>query len=290
MPTIFKHPVSLGTQTFNDPSAKPDGAVTWIIDVLDGWKDTPEPQVRSTPLGASQDGSSSADFFPYESRFITIGGAVYATDEAAAEALHDLIVRDVVPRNKDLFLSRDEAVPKFVTCRRSAAVETEWVMPNGFRWQTTVQCDDPLKYSPSIVSGSAGVASGLTYYRTYPRIYPLSYTISGSGDTSSVGINNAGTAATSQIYVSITGPLPANAWRLRNDTNNGEFSVNVGLGTTDSLEISFATQTVKLNGYEIAYQLQGDFWKMDPGTNIIRLYADYNAASTFTVVARSAWE
>jgi len=290
MPTIFKQVVYLNGVAFNDPAQNPPGALSWGCDVTDGWKNTPDPDVRTTPLGASRDGSSSADFFAYPSRFITLGGWAYAPDAATAELLHDYLLTAALPRNTAVMMERMENVPKFVLGKRAAAFETDWTLPNGFRWSTTFQCDDPLKYSNNVVGGSSGVSGAVRYTRTYPRTYPMVYITSGGGDASSVGVVNVGTSPSSQILVQISGPLTEGGWRLRNDTNNGELSFDVGLASTDILTINFANQTALLNGYPIAYSLTGDFWTIDPGTNLIRLYADYNAATRLTVSARSAWE
>lgn len=291
MPTIFRQRVTINGVAFNDDAAKPAGAVNWILDVMDGWDNTPDPDVRMTPLGVSRDGSSSADFFAYPNRVLTIGGAVYASSAAVAETLRDLLLSTVMPRNKNLEVTRQQSSLKFLTARRAGVFETDWPMDSGFRWQTTLMADDPFKYSSTTVSGSAGVSGNASYGYTFPHTFPLTYTLLGSGDVSALGIVNAGTVSSRKFTVSITGPLTAGGWRLRNDTNGGELGFDVGLlSSTDVLLIDFMGETVLLNGYPIAYTLSGDFWGLDPGSNTIRLYADYNATTQFTVVARSAWE
>jgi hypothetical protein len=289
MPTIFRQRVNLNGVDFNVPGSAPLGALNWVIDVCDGWKDTPEPDFNSTPLAANRDGSSSADFAPYPARFVTIGGVVYAPDEATAEALEDYLLTTAMPRSVAFSMTRYESTPKVITCKRATKFETDWLMPNGFRWNTTLQADDPLKYSLNVTNQS-GVPAGLfSSFRTYPRTYPLVYTASGAGSTS-VGFVNAGSAASRSIVVTIGGPLTAGAWRLRNDTVNGELGFNIGLTATDTLTIDFSTEIALLNGYPVAYTLSGDFWALAPGSNTIRLYADYDPATDFTVAARSAWE
>lgn len=290
MPTIFKQKVTINGVAFNDPAALPAGALSWGLDVTDGWKNTPEPDVRSTPFGSSRDGSTSASFFAYPARFVVLSGWAYADTEAQAEALHDLILKTVLPRNTAVNVTRYEAVPKYVLGKRAAALETDWPMPNGFRWQTTIQCDDPFKYAPVLSTASAGVSGNISYGRIYPRVFPMTYTTTGAGDSTSVSFNNIGTARSRRFTVTINGPLTQGAWRLRNDTNGGELAFGVGINSGDALLIDFSNETATLNGYPIAYTLVGDFWGMDPGINTIRLYADYNLTTAFTVAARSAWE
>jgi hypothetical protein len=296
MPTIYQQRVNINGFDFNAGSALPAGALAWGIDVCDGWKNTPDPDVRVTPYGASRDGSSSADFFAYPQRFITLGGWAYAPDDATAESLNDMLLRDIMPRNKEFQLTRYEATPKYITCRRASAFETDWTaVETGFRWQVTLAADDPLKYALDLSTDGAGVSGNLRYVRVgalsggYSRTYPIIYTSTG-GDGGAAGIINYGTAPSSQVVVTLSGPLATGAWRIRNDTNNGELSFNIGIASTDVMVINFSNQTAFLNGYPVAYNITGDFWTVDPGPNTIRLYADYDPATHFTVSARSAWE
>lgn len=290
MPTIFRQQVQINGVRFNDPLNIPVGAQAWGLDVCDGWKDTPEPDVRSTPFGIVRDGSTSSDFFSYPARYLTLGGYVVAADELGAEILQDYLLTTVFPRNTAVMLIRYESVSKFVLGKRASKFEVEWTVPNGFRWQVTFQCDDPLKYSPGVQIASGGVSGSVKYGRTYSRVFPMTYTNTGAGDNSSLAITNNGNASSTQFFVSINGPLAAGGWRLRNDSNNGELIFSLGLSSTDLLGINFATQVATVNGYPVAYTLTGDFWKLDPGVNIIRLYADYDPLTSMTVSARSAWE
>lgn len=289
MPTIFKHVVTMNGVTFNDPGTKPVEAQAWILDVMEGWKTSPEPKVYSTELGGNRDGEATGDYFPLPARFIVVGGAVYAPTEAAAEELHDKLLAEAMPRNKRFDLVRNESVPKYVTCKRSGAFETEWVMENGFRWQTTLMAEDPLKYAVGTEYGTAGVAGVSDEGIAYPVVYPLVYSTEDSED-GSAGIQNEGNAPSGHIQATILGPLVRGAWRLRNDTNDGEISFDVGLALGDTLLIDFETELAYLNGYPVSAALIGSFWKIDPGTNSIRLYADYDPATSFSVLAQSAWE
>lgn len=291
MPTIFQHPVELGPVTFNDLPWHPPEAQAWIMDVLEGWKTSPDVRVRSTELGGSRDGEVSASYFPLSSRVLIVGGAVKAATPQNAEILHDLLLREAVPRNQAIKVVRyEDAGAKYVTAKRSGPVETEWPMPDGFRWQTTLMAEDPFKYGLIPEEATAGPAGLSSSSFTFPISFPLVFTGDAGTSDSSAGIFNAGTAPSSHILATITGPLSAGAWRLRNDTAGEEITFDVGLTATDTLIIDFATETALLNGYPISSAVAGTFWKMLPGSNAIRLYADYDPGTTLTVTAESAWE
>lgn len=290
MPTIFRQPVWLGMVSFNNSGTAPAGAQSWGIDIMEGWKSTPEPTVFSTELGSGRDGSASADFFPLASRVLVVGGYVLAPDQETAEELHDLLLKEALPRNTVFRVTRNESIPKYVEVKRSGAVETDWSMENGFRWQTTLLADDPFKYADEEESASAGVAGQSTTGLTFPVTFPVTFTgTAGSGDNSA-GIYNRGNAPSSHVTVEIVGPLSRGGWRLRNDTVDGELSYDVGLTSTDFLLIDFRTQNAYLNGYLINSALVGDFWQVAPGNNAIRLYADYDPDTSFTIFVESAWE
>lgn len=288
MPTIFRNKVVANSVAFND--VLPFGANNFAIDILDGWKDTGDPEESSVELGSTQDGSSSASFFPVRSKFVTAGGYVVATSVAQAEALSDVLVRDAFPRNRSFQLVRYEGIPKFMNCRRSGAVEFDWsVVENGFRWSTVLMAEDPFKYALTPQVASAGVVGTVTSGHTFPVTFPMTFG-SGSSTSSGVGIYNAGTAPTSNFQAALTGPLTKGAWRLANDTTGETIGFNVGLTVTDSLTIDFKNQNANLDGYSVGNDYVGSFWQLAPGTNVVRLYAEFNASAGVTVTAYSAWE
>lgn len=302
MPTIFRQRVEVSasptednptpdTYVFNVPAEKPEGAQAWILDVCDGWKNSPELTAGSTDYGALRDGISEADFFPMRSRFITVGGAIKGVNEAAAEALHDVLTRDVFPRNAKMRLTRFEAIPKYVDFRRVAGPNTDWSMEDGFRWDATIRCADPFKYGVSTSSDTAGPAGSSQSGVEFPVTFPFMFTgiASGSEDTTATVVND-GTAHSRRLVVTLTGPLPQGGWRIRNDTTNEELWVDVGLTSTDSLTIDFAEQVVYLNTFPFLGRRYGDWWSLRPGPNDIRLYTEYDPATTMHVVAESAWE
>lgn len=291
MSTIYRHRIEAGPIIFNDAPFKPAAAQAWGVDVLDGWKTSPAVEVNSTSLGALRDGEDYGDYFPMRSRFVTIGGYVAAATAADAEALHDILVRDAFPRNVDLVLARFESVPKFVRYRRTAAVETDWVVETGFRWNTTLGCQDPLLYSVDTIEVEAGTAGQSTSGVSFPVTFPFTFTATvGGADDSTAGVINSGTAPSPYVIATITGPLPRGGWRLRNDTTDEEIFFDVGLATGETMLIDFTTQQLVVNGFPYSARRSGDFWRLAPGNNAIRLYTEFNADTTLTIQAKSAWE
>jgi hypothetical protein len=62
------------------------------------------------------------------------------------------------------------------------------------------------------------------------------------------------------------------------------------LTITDELTIDFQSQVAFVNGYPVSASITGTFWKLAPGANTIRLYAEYDPDADFTIIAASAWE
>lgn len=290
MATIFKHKVVSNAVTFNELASWPSGAQAWGLDIMEGWKTTGDPEESAVELGAYRDGQSSASFFPIRARFVTVGGYVVSSSEAGAEALADVLVRDAFPRNKTFSLTRYEAVPKFMSCKRAGSVEFDWTaVQNGFRWQTTLVGDDPLKYSTATLAATAGVAGTSTTGHSFPVTFPMSFTGSVPG-TSSLNVNNVGTAYSPNFKVTINGLLGKGAWRLSNDTIGASIGFNVALAVTDQLVIDFKEQLATLNGQYLSSDYTGTFWQLAPGSNTIRLYAEYDANASASLVGYSAWE
>jgi hypothetical protein len=291
MPSIFSDKVTIGDLLiFNDPVEYPVGIVGrgWGCDVLNGWDRTPPVDAPYTDIGMV-DGEIAGEFFAAKGRFIDVGGWVHAFDRATADALWDQIVLGF-RRNEELVLTRFEPVPKLMRVRRVAPVERFPTGPEAFRWGTTVKAGDPFKYGVSPIILSAGVAGFASGGRTYPRMYPLEYDTTLSGEGEKVTIVNSGTANSKNLVIELTGPLVKGAWRLVNETSEELLKFDVGLLAGDSLVINFMTETALLNGAVVSASIIGDFWDLEPGTNVIKLYADYDPAAGFTATAYPAWE
>lgn len=286
MTTIFRDPVTINGVSFNVSS--PDPAVSvWGLDNLDGWDRTPE---LNTPTAdrVSQDGAVIADRSTLRGRNLYVEGYVLADDRDGAEVARSLLVGQVFPRSTDLEITRTGPVPKMVTGRRVSAFEYTQDIGYGFRWACSLLCADPLKYAVDETTvGPVGVSAQSSGGRIYPRTYPLEYIGTSDSETTATVVN-AGTAPTSPV-ITLYGPLTQGGWRVSNDTTGDSISFNVALGASDILVIDHSANTALLNGFPVTYSLDGDFWRVAPGTNSIRLYAEASAA-TFYVTIRSAWE
>lgn len=292
MPSIFRDKVVCGTVTFNDASTKPSMALQFGLDTLDGWRRSPSLQVQSTAFGGAQDGEIPSGYWAANARHLMIGGWVTTTSRENAEEAEDLILGDAFPTNQDLVLVRYEAIPKYMRVRVEGEIEIQYVGPNNFRWQVPVQTvGSPFKFSYNLLaneSGSSGVAGESSGGRVYPRTYPLTYITTSSGSENEVVLENHGTAPTDPIAV-INGPLPEGGWRLENETTAEFIQFDVGLAATDVLTIDFAQKVALLNGYAVTTSINGDFWKVQRGLNVIKLYAEFDELAGFTISINSAW-
>jgi Phage tail protein len=290
MPTIFRDKITVGDVTFNDPLDEPlGGIIHWGLDVLDGWHTTPELDANFTPLG-SIDGEIAADFFASRGKQLTVGGYVNCVDRATAETVWDLIVRDAFPRNVELSLARYETTPKQMFVRRNGPIEPFWVGPMAFRWGVPLRAADPFKYSLTTSTDDSGVAGHGSGGRVYPRTYPLTYTTTFDAESESAVINNTGTAESSRFVVNLHGTLPSGSYRIVNETTGEFLKPMMGLASTDTATIDFHTQLITLSGYSVQPDINGDFWRLVPGVNVIKLEGTFHPLATMSVTAYSAWE
>lgn len=298
MPTILRDKVEVAYPngplvTFNDNPTKPTGSIKWGLDDLSGWDETPELDVSSLAIGGGVDGEILGDRFPARARHFMASGWVMAETRADAENLMDVIMRDAFPRNKDIKLVRYETIPKYLNCRVSAKRTVERVGPQDFRWIVPLIAGDPFKYDndpPAGSSGSAGVAGQSSGGRSYQRTYPLQYTTTTEGeDANSVTLVNRGTAETYASII-VTGPLASGTWRISNETTGEDIKFNIALVAGDVMDIDFRNGIALLNGFPVTATITGDFWKLQPGPNVIKLFGDFDPAAGFTATTESAWE
>lgn len=292
MPTIFRDKVTVTptggtTLTFNDVPTQPAGTVTFGLDVLDPWDSSAPMDITFTPVG-NVDGEVPGDFFELRGRILTVGGYVEAVDRATAERLRDQIYV-AFQRNSSIRLARYETTPKFVDARFIGEWALSWVGPTAFRWGAKIKSGDPMKYAVSPSADSAGVAGKSSGGRSYPRTYPLTYATTTNNADDSAIITNAGTGDTYGI-ATIHGPLARGAWHITNQTTGKDLRIDIGVGATDTLVIDFKNQVVTLNGVLVQANITGSFWTIAKGTNIIKLYADFDPAAGFSMTAYSAWE
>lgn len=291
MPTIFKDVVTSGGITFNDPFVPwvASGIVSAGLDVFLGWDKTADLDAVFTEIGGV-DGEIPADFFAAKGKQYTIGGWGHAIDRETAFLMGELLISQAFPRNQELQVVRYEPIPKLVRLRRNGPVEVMWVTPESFRWSVEARAADPFKYSLVAQTESAGIAGQSTGGRTYPRVYPLIYNTDDAGQSNSVTMVNAGTADSSRFTVLLNGPLTGATWRISNETTGGMLQLDIDLISTDDLEIDFHTELVLLNNQLVTATITGDFFRLQPGPNVLKLLGDYDPAVQMTVTALSAWE
>jgi hypothetical protein len=292
VPTIFRDKVVAGTVTFNDRLNMPAGCVEFGLDTLDGWRKSSDLDVRSTPYGGAVDGESSNGYWSANARHLIASGYVVALDRMTAEEVEDIILGDAFPTNEDIVLVRYEGIPRFMRVKVTGEAEVINVGPNNFRWIVPLQTvGSPFKFSYEPLqgeigtSGAAGISTG---GRTYPRTYPLTYVSTDDGSGNSVALYNHGTAP-ADPFVEIYGPLPKGGWRLENATTGEFIQFDVDLSSTDLLTIDFSERVARRNGYPVTALITGDFWKARRGVNVVKLYAPYDEATSFTISINSAW-
>lgn len=277
-----------GGCTLNDPALTDwPNAIKMGVDQLDGWRTTADLNVIRTQRGVG-DGDYVASRFPKKSRMLIISGYITAPTRANVDTLFDLLVSNAFPQDTDITLRRNEPVPKYVVCRLAGEVEDVQYMPEGMRWTATLLCPDPLKYDAvNTLIASAGVSGVSTGGRTYPRTYPLSYNTTANGSNNQVTLVNVGTANTYPT-VTVNGPMPS-GWRVENSTTGDYFSFDTDLAVTDVLVVDCKNKVATLNGSPINGLINGEWWPLRSGSNIVRLYGNYDPAAGFTVSAQSAW-
>lgn len=288
MPTIFHDRVEVDGVVFNDMTSMPTKAVYFGIDILDGWSSTSEIEAVFTPLGAT-DGAVPSAFFPARARQMTIGGYVEANNRTDREWLEEYIKGVVFQRNKELILARYETVPKFVRVRVSGQRE---ILANatmtGFRWSVPVTAADPIKYGLTEITGFSGVSGFNTGGFTFPITFPLVFTFLDLDLDAGVSVINEGTGSSSPV-MTLYGPLNK-GWFLENSTTGQSIRFDVGLTSVDTMIIDFRQETATLNGASVTATIVGDFWRLVPGVNQIKLFASSDPLAGFTLSAYSSWE
>lgn len=290
MPTIFKDIVTANDVSFNDPLDVPPEAVVWGLDTMEGWTDSVSLEATSTARGAGSDGEVFGSYFSSKARHMVLGGYVWAYDRESAEELMEKLIGDAFPPNADILLSRYEPMPKQMVVRVTDKMEFTRLGGDKFRWMVPVASEKAFKFSLGTQSyGPVGTAGNSLSGFTFPLTMPLTFTAVVAATDNSLGIMNYGTVD-SFCVATLTGPLVRGAWRLQNETTNEYLGFDVSAAAGDSLQIDFENQTATLNGELITSSMFGDFWRLKKRTtNVIKLYASNDPATTISATARSAW-
>lgn len=288
MPTIFRDKVTVDEFVFNDRDNMPLGAEEFGCDIIDGWSSTSEIESLFTPVG-STDGAIPSSFFPANARQITMAGYVEAPDRATRELLEAYVLGTVFKRNKELIVTRYETIPKFVRVRVSGKREILTnITKTGFRWSVPLTAPDPTKYGLDELTGTAGVSGFSSSGLTFPITFPLVFNSSTPTSDNSVNIVNEGNGFSYPNFT-LYGPLNK-GWYLQNITTSETIRFDVGLIAGDILTIDFRQELALLNGAPVVTTVVGDFWRLIPGSNKIKLFANPDDLAGFKVTAHSSWE
>ncbi len=290
MPTIFRDRVEVDGFRFNEFVS-----TGFMMDIMDGWDDTPELEVTITAFGHS-DGAVSADRFPMKEKYLDLGGAVLAETRAEADKARDRL-KLLFQNNKQIVIRRYEPNgAQEMTVRLSGKITFERPVEEGFRYLVPVVATDPFKYSVNLISGSVGVFSGGNFFRSYAnpaagrfvRQYPRTYQQEKPTERADLILNNEGDVTTYPTST-VVGPLRSGDWFLYNRDTDQVLSFDVGIPDGSTLVIDHKEQIALLNGYDVGFTMRGEWWGLRPGSNLVQLVAGtYNAEATLTVTARSA--
>lgn len=276
-----------GTVTFNSDGVTGDiDAEIALIDHLDGWTKTAPPVVVQLQR-AIGDGAIVARRFYTQARTLAIEGIVATTDETETENAWNDLVYNAFPLNEDITITAYGPRPKYVTCRVASAIEPVQFMPDGFRFSLEAICADPFKYDAvETLTGTSGIVGTSSGGFTFPLEFPIVFNGTAAGAGSQVILNNIGTADTLPTFT-ISGQLDS-GWRLENDTGE-TLSFDVSMLAGQTMTIDSKLETAFVNGSPVTGLVDGDWFALHPGVNVIKLFGNYYSGTTFTVTAKSAW-
>lgn len=292
MPFFFNDPVTIvssqGDAKFNTPSDTGDlGTIQAWVDQLEGWTSTVKPTVFAAQK-ATGNGSRMSRRFYHPGRIFMMGGMV-ATDSAAeTEDAWNTLVRIAFPMDETVRLTHEGPQPKYSDVRVISDVRVTQFMPEGFRFEVDLMSEQSFLYDAlNTLSGTAGVVGSSFGGLTFPVIFPIVFGGSTSGAGNSATLNNIGNAPATPI-VTLSGPLDV-GWRIENSTTGKYVAFSSAVGSGQTLVIDFATRTATIEGTPITGLIDGEWWEIEPGVNVIKLYGNYYPGSSFTITAKSAW-
>lgn len=277
-----------GTVRFNDPTGLGDyhADQAWL-DGLDGWTTTVKPVVVSSQRAVG-DGAYLAKKFYSQGRVFMARGLVATNTKVDTEAAWNDLVSIAFPLNEDITITNLGSVIKTTTVRVISDVRCTQLMEDGFRFEVDLMSEESYLYSVNDISATAGIVGSATGGMTFPMTFPLEFNIDPQGASNSAIVTNIGNAP-SRPVITIAGPLDA-GWRLENTTSGEFIAFDKSLaGTSNKLVIDFKKQTAIIGNSTVAGLLEGDWWDIVPGANIIKLFGTYYGATTFTVSTKSAW-
>jgi len=265
----------------------------WVCDEMSGWEGSAALDVVIVPRGAGHGAFAGADWLSRE-RYITIGGAVVTESRAAAQLAQDQLLGVL---SGTITLTRNG---RRVWVQLYDQAELDLITARGFRFVIPLVALDPFKYEPSAQVAQAGAWAGSVYYyvyasnaRTYTtnaRTY-LTSQLSESGYPEAAVIVNAGNVDSQRMTITVNGPLIAGDWHVENATTGEELWADVTLAAGQSLTLDCRELTAELDGQHVESAVYGDWLKLVPGDNVLRLSTGTASLETayMTVRAHSAW-
>lgn len=304
MSTIFRDIVTLADGvnfwTLNDSNVRygSPGAVI-RCDLLDGWEDSAEPIVEVSTFGYS-DGVSAEDRFPLKEQYYLVGGYVVATTRAEADECREVISR-MFAHNRLIRLVRQGPIAKAVEVRRVSKIEfpPDSNVETGFRWIVTLMAPWPYKFGIDLKTGWAGAYAGGDIFRTYsgpdsapyrtytgPTTAPYRvYTDPSSVSAIPLSVNavNGGTADAYPI-LDVIGPLPGRSWQLINEATSEMLTFELDLAAGQALRIDSRNKQAWIGEEPVDYYVRGDWIRLIPGSNTLRLLATSDSTSALVQV------
>jgi len=289
MSSMFRDKITVNGVEFNTLAsifAYP-GALRLGIDRIEGWRGTAEVDVIMTKIGFA-DGEIAASRFSSRARYMTLEGYVQAQGRDFTEDILNDLIWDAFPYNQDIELVRYEPVPKKITVRVAGAIENPQPTDDGYRFLVPLVAPDPHKYAltdlPANPIGISGMSGGGV---NFPINFPVSYGTEETGQSNVMVLSNEGNAY-APFVATLIGPIEQ-GWRIENTVNGDFVAFSVSLNTGDTLVIDTKEETALLNGYSVDGRLVGDFFRLPPRGNAIRLFGQYNPTAQLTISAQSTW-
>jgi hypothetical protein len=192
----------------------PASGLTWVIEDVAGWKDSPPLNGNDLDRGLS-DGSAYG-VKTLEARQVVLQGVVTASAPADLPAARDQLAGKAAARSPAPLVIGDRAGRTMTATVRGDSDAFKWTFlnPAVFRWQVTLTAADPRMFdvtAQTVTLSNTGTTGGWGYFRTYPRTYPAGVL------SSTAWLPNAGNVA-APVVALYTGPL-ASGLRLTDGTN-----------------------------------------------------------------------
>jgi hypothetical protein len=269
--------VQLGGLVMNEMDEQ---GVVWIVNEIEGWWTTPEPDVPDVPRGFF-DGSYETRG-RYGARTFTVTGTfVPRSPRDVAQARDRLIRAANLCHRGDWFMTHEDPSPARTDSKGSKVWLAGQPLINtaGLNGKTdfslALRAPDPVKYGikegvpPGYETMRLITSNSVMPEREYPRQYPWAYPEAVFGN--SVGIiENRGNAVVWPV-LKMSGPTNG-AVSVYNVDTGQRFRITKKLYPGETLVVDCATKQVTLNGegnYRFYLDVDVDWLMLQPGPNKI---------------------